>query len=296
MIFHLLSFNAFDPIVWVPFVFVFAMGAVIGSFLNVVIHRLPREESIVYPNSACPSCQTAIKPYDNVPILGWLILGGRCRNCRSKISPRYPAVELLTAILFTGAFLHDGLNPVLPFSFAFIAALIALIFIDAEHMILPDAINFPFLAIAIIARILLPAVTGLPVFDDLNHSPLANLNQPLWLVSIFGAVLGALTGGGSLWLIGWIWKKLRGVDAMGLGDVKMMLWVGAFLGWRLTLLTLFLGAFTGALAGMAFILLRKERDLQTQIPFGIFLGLGALAAFFFGEHLINWYLNAFVPS
>jgi leader peptidase (prepilin peptidase)/N-methyltransferase len=273
----------------------FIFGAVIGSFLNVLIHRLPREESIVFPNSACPSCQTPIKPYDNIPILSWLVLRGRCRNCRLPISFRYPLVELLTALLFVFCFRHAGLSLLLPLELTFVAAIVALIFIDSEHMILPDAINYPGIFIAFAARIGLPLITGAAVFDDLQHSPLSNLQIPLAASSILGAILGAAAGGGFLWLLGWLWKRLRGVDAMGLGDVKMMLWVGAFLGWRLTLLTLFLAAFTGAFSGILFIYSRRERDLQTQIPFGIFLGIGSIVALFFGNALINWYVSNFIP-
>ncbi|MDQ4121850.1 MAG: prepilin peptidase [Acidobacteriota bacterium] len=276
--------------------FFFVLGAVIGSFLNVLIHRLPREESVVFPNSACPSCQAAIKPYDNIPIFSWLLLRGRCRNCSLAISFRYPLVELLTALLFVFCFRHAGLNLVLPLELLFISAIVALIFIDSEHMILPDAINYPGILVAFAARIGLPLATGSAIFDDLQHAPLSNLQIPLPAASLLGAILGAAAGGGFLWLLGWIWKRLRGVEAMGLGDVKMMLWVGAFLGWRLTLLTLFLAALTGALSGILLIYSRRERDLQTHIPFGIFLGIGSIIALFFGNFLINWYISNFIPA
>lgn len=277
-------------------VFFFILGAVIGSFLNVLIHRLPLEESIVFPNSACPSCKTAIKPYDNIPILSWLILRGRCRNCRLPISYRYPLVEFLTALLFLLSYRHAGLTYLLPVELLFVSAIITLIFIDSEHMILPDVVNYPGMILAFVIRISLPLITGIAVFDDLQHAPLSNLQQPVIINSLLGAALGALVGGGSLWFIGWLWKKLRGVDAMGLGDIKMMLWVGAFLGWRLTVLTLFLGAFTGALAGILIVFAGRERNLQTQIPFGIFLGTGSIIALFFGNSIINWYLANFVPT
>jgi leader peptidase (prepilin peptidase)/N-methyltransferase len=276
--------------------FFFVIGAVIGSFLNVLIHRIPRDESIVFPNSACPSCREPIKPYDNIPILSWLLLRGRCRNCRISISYRYPLVEFLTALLFVFCFRHAGFSPLLPLELTFSAAIIVLIFIDAEHMILPDAINYPGIAIAFAARIGLPAITGEAAFDDLLYAPLSNLQIPLAASSILGALLGAAAGGGVLWLLGWLWKRLRGMEGMGLGDVKMMFWVGAFLGWRLTLLTLFLAAFTGAVSGILLIYTRRDRDLQTQIPFGIFLGIGSLIALFFGNSLVNWYLTNFIPA
>ena len=294
---YFLNFLAFDIFSILFDTFFFVLGSIIGSFLNVVIHRLPREESIVFPNSACPSCQAPIHFYDNVPILSWLLLRGKCRNCRQTISARYPIVEAITGVLFLAVFRHDGFNPLLPFDLAFVCAIIALMFIDAEHMILPNLINYPGLLLALIARIALPLITGMTLFDDLQHAPLANLDsQPIWLISIFGAAFGALVGGGSLWLLGWLWKRLRNVEAMGLGDVKMMLMVGAFLGWRLTLLTLFLAALTGALTGIIFALVKGQRTLQTQIPFGIFLGLGSILSLFAGDNLINWYISTFIPK
>ena len=272
------------------------LGLLVGSFLNVVIHRVPLEESIVFPNSACPKCRTPIRPYDNLPILSWLMLGGKCRNCREKISPRYPAVELLTALLFTLTFWQIDFNPFLPVALVFAATMVSLIFIDAEHMILPDVINYPLLALALLVRLIFPLFFSAAYFPDLAHAPLnAFADQPVWLVSLIGAALGALVGGGSLWLVGEIWKRLRGVDAMGLGDVKMMFAVGALLGWRLTLLTIFLGAFSGAVIGVVVVSRQKEKDMQTQIPFGIFLGIGAVGALLFGEQMIGWYVDTFIP-
>ncbi|HVF29446.1 MAG TPA: prepilin peptidase [Pyrinomonadaceae bacterium] len=278
----------------VSFVFVFFFGAIIGSFLNVVIHRVPNEQSIVF-TSACPKCGAPIKPYDNIPILSWLILGGKCRGCKAAISIRYPAVEFLTGVLFVLVFWDTGMSPMLPVYLAFVAATVALIFIDAEHMILPNVITYPMLVIALAVRIVFPLVFAQNYFTDTQYFPLTLLSgQPAWMVSLAGAILGALVGGGSLWLVGALWKKLRGVDAMGLGDVKMMFGVGALLGWRLAFLSIFLGAFSGALIGLAVIAKQKDRDLQTQIPFGIFLGTGSILALLFGDQLINWYMQSFV--
>lgn len=280
---------------FVTFIFVFIFGAVVGSFLNVVIHRVPREESIVFPSSSCPKCKAEIKPYDNIPIIGWLLLGGKCRNCKEKISPRYPAVELLTATLFVLTYWQIGFSAFLPVALIFVVSMIALIFIDAEHMILPNVITYPLLIFALLVRLIFPLVFGAEFFTDLRHSPLNSLQEyPVWLVSLLGAIFGGLVGGGFLWLVGEIWKRLRGVEAMGLGDVKMMFAVGALLGWRLTFLTIFLGAFSGALIGVILIYKQKDKDLQAQIPFGIFLGIGSILALLFGEQLINWYLNVFV--
>ena len=291
---------SFESLTGVPeivaFIFVFVFGAIVGSFLNVVIHRVPNEESIVFPNSACPNCKTPIKAYDNIPLLGWLMLGGKCRSCSMAISPRYPAVELLNALLFLLVYWQVGLSPMLPVYLAFVSTMVALIFIDAEHMILPNVITYPLLVIALLIRIIFPLVFAENYFSDTAFFPATYLaGQPAWLVSLFGAVVGALIGGGSLWLVGAVWKALRGVDAMGLGDVKMMLGVGALLGWRLAFLAIFLGAFAGAIIGIAVIAKQKEKDMQTQIPFGIFLGTGSILALLFGEQLIGWYISTFVP-
>ncbi|MCA1622025.1 MAG: prepilin peptidase [Acidobacteria bacterium] len=272
--------------VWLLAAFVAALGAIIGSFLNVVIHRVPREESIAFPASHCPSCGTAIRPYDNIPVVSWAVLRGRCRSCRVPISARYPSVELLTAALFALTYaLHSGLTLSLPFDLAFVAAIVALVFIDAEHMILPNVITYPGFALALPARAVVPNLYGVASFGDGQVPP--------WLLSLGGAVLGALVGGGFLWLVGWLWERLRGVEAMGLGDVKMMLMVGAFLGWPLTLLTIFVGVLTGSVAGVAAMARRGERDMQMLLPFGIFLGLGSLVSLLFGAQIIDWYVAKF---
>ena len=263
-------------------------GAVIGSFLNVVIHRVPREESIAFPASRCPSCGTAIRPYDNIPVVSWAVLRGRCRSCRTPISARYPAVELLTGVLFAlTCWFHSGLTLSLPFDLAFVAAILALIFIDAEHMILPNVITYPGAALALVARVVVPNLYGVASLGG-EQTQL----RP-WLVSLGGALLGALVGGGFLWLVGWIWERVRGVEAMGLGDVKMMFMVGAYLGWPLTFLTIFVGVLTGSIAGVAVMMRSKERDMQMMLPFGIFLGAGSLVSLFFGTAIINWYVAKF---
>jgi leader peptidase (prepilin peptidase)/N-methyltransferase len=281
---------------WFLLFFCFVLGSVVGSFLNVLIHRLPLAESL-FPSSHCPKCNSRIYFYDNIPILSWLILRGLCRNCRGAISVRYPLTEMLTGILYALLFWREGLNLLLPFSLFFGAAIVALIFIDAEHMYLPDAINFPCLLLAILARLLLPLVFHFAPFDDLNFLPLKQITHlPLWMVSLGGALLGALAGGGFLWLIGWLWRHLRGVEAMGLGDVKMMLWIGVFLGWRLTILSIFLAALIGAFFGVLQILRQGSANLQTKIPFGIYLGSGSLLAQLCGAQLISWYLDVFLPN
>ena len=269
-------------------------GAIIGSFLNVVIHRVPLEESIVFPNSRCPSCGAVIAFYDNIPVLSWMMLGAKCRGCKERISFRYPAVELLTAALFVAVAWHDGLSPALPFNLVFVSALVALIFIDAEHMILPNAITYPGMVFAVIARLAIPYLTGTLYFDDLPslaHGAFAGM--PVWVTSLAGAAIGALIGGGSLWLMGWTWEKLRGIEAMGLGDVKMMFMVGAYLGWRLTILTIFVGVLSGSIIGVMMMARQRDRNMQMLLPFGIFLGLGAIGAFLVGSYVVEWYAGQF---
>ncbi|HST53655.1 MAG TPA: prepilin peptidase [Pyrinomonadaceae bacterium] len=264
------------------------VGAIIGSFLNVVIHRVPREESIAFPASHCPACGTAIRPYDNIPVISWAVLRGRCRSCRVPISARYPAVELLTAVLFALTFwLRSGPTLSLPFDLAFVAALIALAFIDAEHMILPNAITYPGIALALVARAVVPNLYGVAFFGAAHPA------IPAWLLSLMGAAVGAIVGGGFLWVVGWLWERLRGVEAMGLGDVKMMFMVGAFLGWPLTLLTIFVGVLGGSFAGITLMLRRGDRDMQLLLPFGIFLSAGALVSLLFGTSIIDWYVGKF---
>src|SRR6266850_3913235 len=271
-----------------------AFGAIIGSFLNVVIHRVPREESIVFPHSRCPSCGNVIAFYDNIPVLSYLVLLGKCRSCKVYFSIRYPAVELLTALLFVAVTWHDGLTVALPFDLVFVAALVALVFIDAEHMILPNVITYPGIIFAIIARLAIPFLAGAPHFDDLgslSQGPLAT--YPIWAVSLIGAIIGALIGGGSLWLMGWAWEKLRGVEAMGLGDVKMMFMVGAYLGWRLTILTIFMGVLSGSLIGIGLMVRQGRRNMQMLLPFGVFLGIGTIAAVLVGTQIVEWYASQF---
>ena len=279
-----------------PFNYIFLgiLGAIIGSFLNVVIHRLPAEESIVFPNSRCPNCSAVIAFYDNVPVLSYLMLGGRCRGCKQRISFRYPAVELMTGLLFVAVTWRDGITLALPFDLMFVGALVALVFIDAEHMILPNAITYPGIAFAVVARLVLPYLMGRPYFDDLPGLTAGLLSgMPLWAASLIGAFMGALIGGGSLWLMGWTWEKLRGIEAMGLGDVKMMFMVGAYLGWRLTILTIFLGVLSGSVIGIVLMMRQQQKNMQMLLPFGVFLGIGSVIALLIGPQIVAWYAGQF---
>ena len=286
------NLTLFPPIV--GYVIAGVFGAIIGSFLNVVIHRVPLEESIVFPNSRCPSCGGVIAFYDNVPVLSYIVLRAKCRHCKEHISFRYPAVELLTAALFVAVAWHDGLSAALPFNLVFASALLALVFIDAEHMILPNAITYPGIVFALVARVAVPYLIGRPYFDDLpSLSQGAFADMPIWVTSLAGAAIGALLGGGSLWLMGWTWEKLRGIEAMGLGDVKMMFMVGAYFGWRLTILTIFVGVLSGSVIGIFLMLRQRERNMQMLLPFGVFLGLGAIAALLIGSPIVSWYAGQF---
>ncbi|HEY6230375.1 MAG TPA: prepilin peptidase [Pyrinomonadaceae bacterium] len=293
---HLTAFLPDLAFIPQPFIYVVTgiFGAIIGSFLNVVIHRVPREESVVLPSSRCPSCGAVISFYDNVPVLSYLMLGGRCRSCKVHISARYPAVEALTALLWLAVVWRDGISYALPFDLIFVTAILALIFIDAEHMILPNIITYPGIAFAFIARLAIPFLMGRPYFDDLPMLMGGMLGGlPVWAASLIGALVGALVGGGSLWLMGWTWEKLRGIEAMGLGDVKMMFMVGAYLGWRLTILNIFLGVFSGSLIGIALMARQGKRNMQMLLPFGVFLGIGAIAALLFGSQIVEWYAGQF---
>jgi len=291
-------FNSFKTITGLPdftaYVLIFLLGAAIGSFLNVVIHRIPKSESLVYPNSICPQCGSAIKPFDNIPIVSWLLLSGKCRDCKNPISRRYPLVELSTALIFLLVYWQIGFSWFLPICLVFVSAIVALVFIDAENMILPDIITYPLLLFALLARLIFPLFYNNSFFTDVKFFPLNLLEDyPNWFVSLLGVILGGIAGGGFLWFVGAVWKHLRGVEAMGFGDVKMMFAVGAFLGWRATLLSIFIAAFIGAVAGILVVSKQTEKDFQTQIPFGIFLGIGSVIALLFGEQMIRWYFETF---
>jgi len=203
-------------------------------------------------------------------------------------------VEILTALLFVAVTWRTGVTAALPFDLTFVSAIVALVFIDAQHMILPNAITYPGIVFALLARLAIPYLVGAPYFDDLPG--LLNgtfAGWPVWAASLGGAFIGALIGGGSLWLMGWTWEKLRGVEAMGLGDVKMMFMVGAYFGWRLTILTIFLGVFSGSLIGIVLMILQGRKDMQMLLPFGIFLGIGSILALFVGPQIVAWYAGQF---
>ncbi len=244
-------------------IIIFIIGLIIGSFSNVCIYRLPRNESIVFPGSHCPRCNHALEWYDNIPLISYIILKGKCRYCAEKISIQYPLVEFLTASLYLSLFYFYRLQLHTVFYMVFCSALIIIGFIDLKEKIIPDVISLPLTALGFLSSFILN-----------NISPLNSL-------------LGILAGGGSLYLIAiagtYIFKK----EAMGGGDIKLSAMVGAFLGWQLTLLSLFIGFLLGSVIGI--IVLMKTKGEIRDVPFGPFIALGALIALFFGQGILNWY-------
>jgi leader peptidase (prepilin peptidase)/N-methyltransferase len=241
-------------------------GAVVGSFLNVCIYRLPLGKSVVWPGSACARCGRSLSWFENIPIVSYLALRGRCRSCRAAISGRYPVVEALTALMFAAGWWYYGPGVLLVSRLVFGCALIVLFAIDLEHYILPNVITLP----GIVVGFLLSAIGG----------------EPGWLSSL----LGIVAGGGFLWLVIEVWYLVRKVEGMGFGDVKMMAMIGAFLGWQLTFVTLVLASLAGSLLGLALIALGRG-EMSTKLPFGTFLALGCALAATVGQPLVNWYLG-----
>jgi len=251
-------------------IFVVLFGLAWGSFLNVVIYRLPLGLNLAHPPSACPACGTPIKPWDNIPVFSYLFLRGRCRKCGKSFSVRYILVEMLTPALLAVLHLEYGLTPQFFAAAIFTSALIALAFIDFDHKILPDKITFP--------------VTGLGLGYTFFRPDLTPLQ----------ALLGAAAGGGVLLLLYGGYYLIRKKEGLGLGDVTMMIMIGVFLGWGRALLTVILASFAGALVGVVIIVVKK-RDLQFALPFGTFLAPAAFAALVWGDRLIAAYLRMF-PS
>lgn len=273
----------------VALVWVFVLGSAVGSFLNVCIYRLPKGQSIVRPRSRCPACKKAIAAYDNIPLLSFLLLRGHCRHCGQPISLLYPAVELLTGLVLLLVYFRFGLSVAGLKATLLAGALIVLIFTDLRDRLLPDAITFPGMAAGVVFALWLPLEDGTAA---LLLRLLGGTTLPTIALSLADAVLGGLLGAGLLFMLGEVWYRVRHVEAMGLGDVKMMAMVGLFFGVKLTVLTLLLGSLVGSLVGGAFMLLtRKERSYE--LPLGTFLGLAALVALFWGHSLVAAYIGLF---
>jgi leader peptidase (prepilin peptidase)/N-methyltransferase len=262
-------------------------GLIIGSFLNVCIVRIPERKSIVLPSSACPKCGAAIRPWDNIPVVSWLLLGGKCRACKTKISAMYPVVELLTALLFWACYEAFGLTTESLKWSIFSALMIVLVFTDMRERILPDVVNYSgFVAGLLLSLITKPSDgTALWLARRIFEFP-----PPVPVISLADALLGAAFGSGLLWLVAELYFRLRGREGMGLGDVKMMLMAGAFLGLKRTLLTILAGSVLGSVLGLAFMLARRKES-DYELPFGSFLGMAAVLVMFFGTPVVNWYLS-----
>ena len=294
---------------------IFFLGLAFGSFLNVCIYRLPLGLSVVSPRSACPGCKQPIAFYDNLPVLSWLILGGRCRNCKTRISVRYLLIEVLTGVLFLGCYAYLGLTLATLKYCVFGFLLLGLIFTDAETKLLPDKLTLPGLALGFVFSLIvplndvasqfLPGTINLPFSSDLAAH----------LFSLFDSLLGAALGASFIYGAGAVYLRWRGMEGMGFGDVKLMAMVGAFLGMKLTIFTIFTASLAGSLFGLATVLMvwikrthrfaRRLADSQAarrrgwqsaqmvyryyQMPFGVFLGSMALLALFVGNQFLHWY-------
>ena len=241
------------------------LGLAVGSFLNVCIHRIPRGQSLVHPDSRCPGCGYELRWFDNIPVVSYAMLLGRCRRCRARISIRYPIVELATMALFVVHGMAFGWTALLVPRLLFACMLVVLFGIDLEHHLLPNVITLPGIVMGLIASVVLPP-------------------------GLVDALIGLLAGGGVLWLIGEAYYRFSGHEGMGGGDVKMLAMIGAFLGWKLMIVALVLSSFAGSIVGIAIIVVRRG-GLKYALPYGTFLALGALVASLFGERIVNWYTS-----
>lgn len=248
------------------------LGLIVGSYLNVLTYRLPRGISTVLPRSRCPECGAPIRALDNVPVLSYLLLGGRCRACRARISWRYPLIEAVTAALFITCLLRFGVSFEAVAAAVFGSLMLPLAMIDVEHMLLPDLLTYPGIALGILLQPLLPW---------------ARLWDGPW-GALAGSAAGALLGAGVLLAVWSGWYLLRHEEGMGLGDVKMLAMIGAFLGWKGTLVALFFAALSGAAVGIA-LMAWGGFGARSKLPFGAFLALGGLVALFAGEPLVQAY-------
>jgi leader peptidase (prepilin peptidase)/N-methyltransferase len=250
-------------------IFIFISGLAIGSFLNVCIYRIPLRKSIIFPASHCPKCGNKIRPFDNIPVLSYLILKGKCRYCRKKISLIYPAVEFINGILFLSLYLRYGLSWEFAAGLFLFSSLLAIFFIDLKYQLIPDVITLP----GIIAGF---------IFSFLSKSP-----------PFLQSLIGLFAGGGILYLIAITGDKIFRKESMGGGDIKLAAMLGTFLGWKMVLLVIFLASFLGAIAGIIFIIFSKQVRGNRLIPFGPFLAVSALITAFFGNQIIGLYFSLF---
>lgn len=242
--------------------FVFLYGAIIGSFLNVCIYRLPLGQSLWRPASRCRHCRTRIEPIDNLPIIGYFLRRGRCRHCGRPYSPRYACVEALSALLAVLVWLHWGLTAQALFIFLFIAAMLVVVFVDLDHRIIPDQISIGGMYVGLLAALLMP------------------LFMPRWVVSPQSSLLGMVLGGGSLWAVSWIYRRVTGTDGIGFGDVKLLGMIGACFGWQAALATIVFSSLVGSFFGIAQMLLHG-RSSKYPIPFGPFIAVAAILSIWY---------------
>ncbi|MEO0335060.1 MAG: prepilin peptidase [Pseudomonadota bacterium] len=249
----------------------FAFGLLFGSFANVVILRMPAGESFVAPRSRCPKCGHLIRFYENIPVISWLFLRGKCSNCKTPISPRYPFVEMLMGLLFTALYLKVGLSWTLLEYIVFGFSLVVVSFIDLDHMILPDKFTLSGIVIGLLGAVLNP-------------------ERDVW-----DAFFGVLFGGGFLYAIAFIYFAIRKRDGMGGGDIKLLGWIGAILGWKAMPFVILMSSVVGAFVGVS-VSLKNKAGLKSSIPFGPYLASAALIYILFGEEIGAWYIQAFIPS
>jgi leader peptidase (prepilin peptidase)/N-methyltransferase len=250
---------------WLAILTITVFGLCIGSFLNVCAYRLPLGESVVHPRSRCTSCGRMLTWFDNLPVVSWVLLGGRCRTCRKPVSWMYPAVEIATALVFVVTYLTYGLTLLSLVRVIFGCALIVLFVTDLQHKILPNVITLPGIVIGLVCSVFLP---------------------PGWVSSL----IGILVGGGVLFAIAEVYYRVRGQEGLGMGDVKLLAMIGAFLGWKLVLITLVFASFTGSLAG-GVLIASGRGGMKYALPFGTFLAVGALLAATWGDPIADWYFG-----
>ncbi len=265
------------------------LGLAVGSFLNVCIYRLPRNESVIFPGSRCPHCGNAIRLVDNIPVLSFLLLRGKCRSCGARISLRYPAVELLAAMAFLACALKWDFEPPTYANSLLLSVVLILIFVDYGHRILPNVLTLPGTA----AGILLSPLQSRSFYQDPVSRLAASLlwpGNPDALLPYVGAVLGAVAGAGFLLVVAVGYEKLRRRQGLGMGDVKMMAMAGAFLGWPLVLFAISVGSVLCLAVGI-FLIIFRGMTLQTKMAFGVFLGMGTAVSLFYGPQFFSWWLN-----
>jgi leader peptidase (prepilin peptidase)/N-methyltransferase len=286
-----------DPLVAIAFLLI---GLILGSFLNVCISRIPRDESIIAPRSHCPSCNSPIAWRDNIPLLSWMFLRGRCRSCGSRISLRYPAVELLTGLLFVACYVHFGLGGATVRACLFCVLVVGLIFMDAETGMLPAEFTYPGIALGILFACFVPLdVGGTHFLAWYFHRPIPTTAQ-----SLVDSIAGIIVGTGFFYLAWAAYYLIRRRDGLGFGDIAFMAMIGAFLGLKATVLVIFLAPVAGTIFALGWMLTRRTRDaspsanpkdspLTHSLPFGVFLGASALVALFFSSAIWEWYLSQF---